>query len=175
MNMKIHKVNIISEDLISGYLPADFEESLECTFFSNKIVTADDIQVLFWTDSPKWIKSMFALRGKIVELIGLKSGKGKDSSALENCIRRGGSYQMTSIPEKSADETILCLNDSHLVMYFSIKVTSNDSNLYTVKASTLVQFHKMLGRIYFYVIYPFHWIIVHAMLRSVVRRIENLG
>lgn len=170
--MRIYTSSITQKDLIYQYLPANYREAFECNFSSEKNISADDIQVAFWTNSPQWIRSMFKLRDKIVKVFGIEPGNDDNKSAFAECIKSGNSYRFISIPNKSADETILCANDKHLVMYFSIKLTEKENNKKTVKASTIVKFHNLLGRAYFCVIFPFHYIIVHSMLKFTIKNIK---
>lgn len=171
--MKIRKAQILKTDLIHQYQPANFTECLQCTFNSKKKINADDIMVAFWTVSPKWVDKLFSLRDILVKPFGLKGGNKPNKQELEKSIRTGGTYGFMSISAKSEQETILCANDKHLEMYLSIKVEELNESDKRVTASTLVNFHNLLGRAYFFCIYPFHCIIVKAMLKSVLKRLKD--
>ncbi len=168
--MKIRKAQILQTDLIYQYLPANYTECLQCKLTSKKKITADDIMVAFWTVPPKWVDSLFKLRDILVKPFGIQSGNEGNRLELEKSIRTGGTYNFMSIAAKSDEETILCANDKHLVMYLSIKVKELNESDKEVTASTLVKFHNLLGRAYFFVIYPFHCIIVKTMLKSVLKK-----
>lgn len=171
--MKIRKAQILQTDLIYKYLPANFTECLQCTFTGKQKVTADDIMVNFWTVSPKWVDKLFKLRDILVKPFGIKGGNKPNNQELEKSIRTGGTYGFMSISAKSEQETILCANDKHLVMYLSIKVEELNEADKKVTATTLVNFHNLLGRAYFFCIYPFHCIIVKAMLKSVLNKLKD--
>ena len=171
--MKVRKAKILKTDLIHQYLPAHFTECLQCTFAGKKKITADDIMVAFWTVPPKWVDNLFKFRDILVKPFGLKGGNKANKKEFENSIRTGGTYNFMSILPKSEQETILCANDKHLVMYLSIKVEEINETDKRVTASTLVNFYNLLGRVYFFCIYPFHCIIVKAMLKSVLNRLKN--
>ncbi len=171
--MKISKVKISDQDLVYQYFPVNYTEVLECTFTSEKEITADDIQVAFWTHSPKWISRLFTLRDWLVKPFGIQSGSNdKNINAFAECIRTGGSYRFVTIPCKSENETILCANDTHLVMYFSVKIDPESTNVKRLTITTLVKFHNLLGRLYFYTILPFHYIIVKSMIKHTIKRIS---
>lgn len=171
--MKIRKAQILASDLIYQYLPADYIECLKCNFSGKKKITADDIMVAFWTMPPKWVDSLFKLRNILVKPFGIQGGNNDSRIELEKCIRTGGSYSFMSISAKSDNETILCANDKHLVMYLSIQVKELNESDKEITTSTLVKFHNLLGRAYFLVIYPFHCIIVKTMLKSVIKNLNN--
>lgn len=171
--MEIRKAQILQSDLINQYLPANFTECLQCNFASSKKVTADDIMIQFWTVSPKWVNALFKLRDILVKPFGIKGGNEGNKAALEESIRSGRTYSFMSIPAKTDNETILSANDKHLVMYLSVKVQELNERDKELTISTLVKFHNLLGRVYFFFIYPFHCIIVKSMLRSVIKRLED--
>lgn len=171
--MKIRKAQIQQADLICQYLPANYIECLRCNFTSLKKVTPDDIMVAFWTVPPPWVETLFKFRNLLVKPFGIQGENDSGRQELETCIRTGGTYNIMSITAKSEEETILCANDKHLVMYLSVKVKELNESNKEVIISTLVKFHNLLGRIYFTIIYPFHYIIVRSMLKSVIERFEK--
>lgn len=171
--MKIKKAQIEQTDLIHQYLPANFIECLQCTFRSKRKVSADDIMVEFWTVPPKWVMAMFKLRNILVKPFGIQGDDQGDRRELEKAIRTGGTYHFMSIPAKSDIETILCADDKHLVMYLSVKIEELNESDKVVTVSTLVKFHNSVGRIYFFIIYPFHCIIVNSMLKSVLKKLGD--
>ncbi len=171
--MKIRKTQISKTDLINQYLPANYTECLQCNFSSTQKITAYDIMVAFWTAPPQWVDSLFKLRDILVKPFGIQGGNEGSRQELEKSIRTGGTSKFMSIAAKSGEETILCANDKHLVMYLSIKIEELNESDKQVTASTLVKFHNLLGRAYFFIIYPFHCIIVKTMLKSVLKKLGN--
>ncbi|WP_165040674.1 DUF2867 domain-containing protein [Dysgonomonas sp. ZJ709] len=171
--MKVSRTSIVADDLIFKYLPSSYKESFYCEVPHCDNLTADDLQVDFWTDLPKWIGLLFRLRNWLVKPFGLKHSESEvDVKAkLIECIRSDESFDMMSIPCKSEDETIFCLTDTHLTMYFSIRRIENEDNFSTIKYSTVVQFHNKLGFLYFYTILPFHYIII---LYKIKRQMKKL-
>ena len=178
MKLKVKKSTIPSGSLTEKYLPADHSDVYACVTDTGKEIIPDDIMVNFWTDFPRWITALFKLRDFLVKFVGLK---GSDSSntayfvhstsmkELENCIRTGGTYDFVSVPAKSANETVLLLSDKHLDAYLSVHVESREGHK-TISAITLVNFNNKLGRFYFFVISPFHGMIVKSLLKRSVKR-----
>ena len=90
---------------------------------------------------------------------------------LERLIREGGSAGMFSVCGKSANETAIALDDKHLKAYISVLFREDGSELTTVTCSTIVRFHNRLGRVYFWLIRPFHGLAVKGMLKHVIRKL----
>jgi hypothetical protein len=89
---------------------------------------------------------------------------------LNDAIRTGKTHGIVSIPAKSATETVLSMDDKHLLFYLSIQVKEQGENRKTVIATTLVRFHNALGKCYFIVIFPFHKVVVKSMLKYVIKK-----
>lgn len=169
--MKVKKTKIAENDLIAGYLPANYEDSFECVINTEKEVSADDIMVAFWTKSPGWVNRLFQLRDRIVAPFGIQSGNNRNSDLFEDAIRNHGSYRFIDTVAKSNDETVICADDKHLKMYFSVKTIKTKEKQQKLSVSTVVYFHNLLGRTYFFVIYPFHHFIVPSMIKYSVKRL----
>lgn len=152
--------------LIESFLPANHSDvhtyEVEADYLS-----ADDIQVAFWTNSPKWVQRLMNLRNALVKLVGLK-GEKSNKQAYEDCIRSGGTYDMVSVPAKSENENVLRLDDSHLSALISVHIQDLESGQKQVSATTLVFFHNRLGRVYFFFIKPFHHLVVKSALKRSV-------
>ncbi|MBK5721455.1 DUF2867 domain-containing protein [Dysgonomonas sp. Marseille-P4677] len=171
--MKVKKTKIAENDLIAGYLPANYADSFECVINSEKGISADDIMVAFWTKSPKWVNQLFKLRDWVVSPFGIQSGNNRNSDLFEDAIRNNGSYRFIETVAKSNDETVICADDKHLKMYFSVKTIKTKEKQQKLSVSTVVHFHNFLGKAYFFVIYPFHHFIVPSMIRYSIRKLKK--
>ncbi|MFV0417301.1 MAG: DUF2867 domain-containing protein [Dysgonomonas sp.] len=169
--MNVRKGNIPQNSLVNKDLAVDYSDVYFCTVLGGLNITPDDIQVAFWTDSPKWVDNLFKLRNWIVKPFGLQQGEGKNAQKFEECIRTGGKLSFVSVPDKSPNETILCLTDKHLTAYLSVYIEDMEDDKRTIYLATLVNFHNMLGYIYFYTIYPFHHIVVKKILERTIKKL----
>lgn len=170
--MKIKKSSIPSDSLTNNYLPASYVDVFSCQFAMNKAITADDLQVAFWTKHPAWVGRLFAIRNSVVKLVGLKTDKGK-SQQVEDCIREGRCSDNFCVKEKSENETVVKLSDKHLDAYMSVHLKELEQNEKLVNVITVVDIHNRLGYIYFYIICPFHKLVVKGMLKHIVKDILN--
>ena len=103
------------------------------------------------------------------KFVGLKGSDSSNMKEFEKCIRSGKTYAFVSVPAKSANEIVLLLSDRHLEAYLSVHVECREKHK-TISAITLVNFKNKLGRFYFFVIRPFHGIIVKSLLKRSVKR-----
>ena len=83
---------------------------------------------------------------------------------LEEALDNGESYGFMSLAERTADETIVALDDKHLVAYMSIYIEGGE-----VFASTVVRYHNKLGVVYFNLIRPFHVLVVKNLFKQMMR------
>lgn len=162
------KKNVPRKALVNKYLPVNYKDIFECIIENTPIITADDIQVAFWTVNPKWLKNLYRIRNTLVKPFGLKGDENKNAEEIERCIREGTDYGLMSVPDKSENETVLCLSDKHLSAHLSVYIES-EGNRQIINVITLVKFHNWLGCAYFYAICPFHHIVVRKMLKYAIK------
>jgi hypothetical protein len=167
--MKVKNATILPNSLIGSYLPADYSDVYIYKVNSEKKINPDDVMVNFWVDFPIWINALFKLRNFLVKFAGLKKEE-QDLQELEKCIRMGKTYGIASVPAKNDNETVLLLSDSHLDAYISVYVENKEERK-VVSAITLVHFKNRFGRIYFFIVRPFHGVIVKSMLKRAVDKV----
>lgn len=157
----------------------DYTDSFRGTFtdkFQNIDVT--EIAGLFFKTSPQWIQFLFALRNKIVGVFGLKISKQdkETQKSLTNLkLNTGDSIGLFKVFNKTANEVVLGEDDKHLNFRVSLLIDDlpNTSNHKNLTISTTVKYNNWLGRLYFFPVSLFHKIIVPAMLKAIIRNIEN--
>ncbi len=120
---------------------------------------------------PAWVLTLMNLRGLVAGLLGLKHAAYKNAknraqiSAEDFAINRlAGPFYVKSIAK---DELIVGDDDTHLD--FRISVYKNTDA--TVTVSTIVTTHNAVGRMYMWVVKPFHRVIA----KSMVQRAVNAG
>ena len=138
-------------------------------------ITTIDICRSFFTSAPGWSRALFEMRNRFVSLIGLKT-PGKESfseEALENFkCEEGQRLGLFKVFLKEDHEIILGEEDKHLNFRISILREKEDGSSWKLRLSTVVQFHNRLGKIYFWIIRPFHVVIVKQMLKRIIQNVE---
>jgi hypothetical protein len=169
--MKVKKTKLPEDSAAAKYLPMDFTEVLGVTITDSTALNPDDLLVGFWTDMPAWVIFLFKLRNLLVRPFGLNN-EARDISKFAAAIRNGASDSLMSVTDKTDKETVLYLNDKHLGAYLSVYVEQLErDNQQRIVVTTLVKFHKRFGKLYFFVIYPFHCIIVKQQVKRIVKKL----
>jgi hypothetical protein len=133
--------------------------------------------LLFFSSSPKWIGSLFAIRNKIVSKLGLKTAdvENNQDELLKNfSCEPGEQLGLFKVFEKTTHEVILGEDDKHLDFRVSLLLEPmiEDASKKQFTISTTVVFHNWQGRLYFLPVKPFHKFVVPAMLKAIVKELE---
>jgi hypothetical protein len=116
-----------------------------------------------------WIGRLMAVRDAVVAGFGLKTAK--HLAALE--AGSGGSARLSIFKVYSASRTEVVLgeDDKHLDFRLSVlcSSTSSPGAKRQLIMSTVVHCHNRLGRLYIFLIAPFHRLVVQSSLRSAAR------
>jgi hypothetical protein len=108
--------------------------------------------------SPRWARTLMALRDLFVAPLGLKTA----DTAQRSSANRIGMFPVLS---ETPQRVVAGLDDRHLDFRVVIDVArSGVGNCVT--ATTVVLTHNRLGRVYLATILPFHRLIVRTMLRQ---------
>lgn len=157
--------HMISTSVLSRIEPVDYFDAFRCEITTEKEICPADVLVAMFTDFPQWVDALMRFRDCLVKPFGLQGGKGPGATALHKAIT---DFSVTH-PGMAENEAVLTLNDKHLQFYVSVIVQPMNGSTKEVTITTFVQFHNNLGRAYFFVIRPFHAIIVPATLRRILR------
>jgi uncharacterized protein DUF2867 len=110
--------------------------------------------------SPRWIRTLMALRDYLVTPFGLKTSTSPPARPHADAI---GIFPVLS---DTPNRLVAGFNDSHLDFRVVVDVIGSGDGQ-RVTATTLVLTHNRLGRAYLAIILPFHRLVVRAMLRQV--------
>jgi hypothetical protein len=131
-----------------------------------------DVDALTWrltASAPRWAEQLMWLRDRIVSPLGLRTARTRATpSDSAPCLEPGDMAGMFKVFERSDDEILLGGDDSHLDFRVSVLVQRGAMRSSAV-LTTVVRFNNGLGRAYFFVVRPFHRLIVTSMLRNLAR------
>ena len=94
----------------------------------------------------------------IVKPFGIKSGN------------LGTEFSKT-VNEQNDDEAVIGMDNKHLEFHVSVGVFAVEENEQEITVTTVVKYHNTLGRLYFFMVFPFHKIIVPVMTDRVIAKI----
>ncbi|WP_282342881.1 DUF2867 domain-containing protein [Pseudomonas sp. PS02288] len=112
-----------------------------------------------------WISGLIAIRDATVGRFGLKTAKQLSSLAAES---KRGHIGIFKIYGASPTEIVLGGEDKHLDFRLSVFCSNqlSPSGKRQLTFSTAVNCHNRFGRLYIFVIAPFHRLVVRSSLRS---------
>jgi hypothetical protein len=115
-----------------------------------------------------WIGSLLAVRDAIVGRFGLKTAKQLTSLRAQSETARVSIFKIYAT---SPTEIVLGEDDKHLDFRLSVLCPSQPSpaGKRQLTLSTVVHCHNRLGRLYIFIIAPFHRLVVQSSLRSAAR------
>ena len=128
-----------------------------------KCSEAETLVRLFLSGFPVWIRGLFALRNILVTPFGLSTGEGTKLT-VEEPLRKGSNIGIFEVLQLTETEILLYANDKHLAAWLLFTIVGNE--IKTLKATTAVHFINRLGRIYFFIIKPFHKLIIRQLLQN---------
>ena len=115
-----------------------------------------------------WIGTLITIRDALVGGFGLKTAKHLTSLSAKSGAGRLSIFRMYST---SPTEVVLGEDDKHLDFRLSVlcsRPSSPGAKRHLI-LSTVVHCHNRLGRLYIFLIAPFHRLVVQSSLRSAAR------
>lgn len=126
---------------------------------------------------PRWVEGLFALRNRIVSVFGFKTpaARGKNAAGHGGEWESGERVGIFEVLARSTDEIVLGDNDRHLDLRVSLLVErgGRDGREKMLSVTTAVRLNDRLGRCYFCFIKPFHRMIVPAVVKRSLHRLES--
>lgn len=110
---------------------------------------------------PHWARALLRLRNALVAPLRLKSDGMNDVQSEADCIG------IFPILQETKDRIVVGFDDRHLDFRIIVD-RSEDVQAIRLRATTLVNRHSTLGRIYIVIITPFHRLIVRSVLKNAV-------
>ena len=151
---KILKLNAIPTNslVLNGFEKVDYCDTYQIQKKTEKNAEEISKEIL---QLPKWALILFKLRNRIVGVFGLKTDKNMEKTDT-----------FFSVIEKNESEIVMGEVDKHLNFRLSI-LKNNIEN--TISLITAVHFNNKWGNIYFFIIKPFHKIILKTTLQRYLK------
>lgn len=165
----IYQGNLPTNSLLKN-VPKDYIDSYSGTFTQEMKI--EDVVKLFFTSSTQWAKGLFYIRNKIVKIFKLKASDIENKMPHDLNITIGKSIGLFKIIDKTENEVIIGEDDKHLNFRVSIYI-ENIGSKYRLSISTIVMIHNVFGKIYFFIIKPFHKIIVKKMVSTILKELRS--
>lgn len=154
--------------LAGRYAAADFADAYAAALPPNAPHDIDVLARELFSRPPPWFVALMALRDTAVSLVGLKTSR-RIRAALE--AENAERIDFFRVIDRGPDEVILGERDRHLDFQASVLVRPTPGGGRELVATTVVQCHGALGRLYIAVIAPFHRMIIRTNLQALVGRL----
>ena len=156
-----------NDKIFISFGKVNYEDRFCLIHETKKIINIDFIIVKLIKIIPKWLDILLNLRNVIARIFGLKTGKigeiYKNSEKL--FVKQDHMIGDIFIFFKDKNHLIVELNDKHLDFRFSIFIWQKEG-ITKVSLSTIVKINNIFGWIYFFLIKPFHRLIIPNLLKS---------
>ena len=168
-NPTIEEVDLPKGSLVARcFTRIDYADAYRTKLPAGLFKDVDSLARSIFESSPWWARALMALRDGIVAVIGLKTSNWDDFSDEDIKLQPGSSVRGFQVFERTEDEILLGLDDSHLDFRVSILRSAEGEDSRAV-ISTIVRFNNLLGRAYFVPVKPLHKIIVRAIMRRAIQ------
>ncbi len=143
----------------------DFADAYEVQLSNLQLDASAAYWAVFGVE-PVWVRWLMCLRGHIAVLLGLTHpfDTTKHSSNVVPVLRLGVRVGAFTVQTVSPNEVIVGDDDKHLNFRISCLKTASGGRTY-ITISTAVEIHNTLGRIYMFVVKPFHRFIAPFMVQ----------
>jgi hypothetical protein len=115
---------------------------------------------------PGWVAALLGLRDLLVAGFGLKTARQLQQTGQSAPRQHVGIFRIYSRSER---EIVLGEDDKHLDFRISVLCRPDDGDHDRVIVTTAVHCHNRLGRLYIWLIAPFHTLVVRSTLSRAAR------
>ncbi|MGZ5194471.1 MAG: DUF2867 domain-containing protein [Ramlibacter sp.] len=127
-------------------------------------LTAMGVARAMFEHPPAWVGALMATRNAVMGCLGLKTPSSARASARR---AQAGIFPVLS---ETPGEVLLGLDDKHLDFRIWVSVQPIEGGT-DIRTSTLVHLHGWPGRLYLFLIMPFHKLLSRYMLARALRAI----
>jgi hypothetical protein len=159
----------LPESSLLKNIPHDYVDRYSAALNAQGL-TIEQVGKAFFSSSPAWVDWLFALRNRIVSLLGLKTSGAREAVLQNFKCEVGESVGLFKVFDKNEREVILGEDDKHLNFRVSLFLDRENNALIV---STIVDIHNWLGTLYFLPVKPFHKLIVPTIVKGMAARLQN--
>lgn len=146
----------------------DYQDTYSFIVKNNQL-SMNELYIKIFSTAPKWVDFLLSLRNKIVRLWGLKT---EPEQVTQNDFTVGDKVGIFKIFKIQENEIIAGEDDKHLD--FRVSVYRKIRTQTKISVSTIVKYNNDFGKFYFFIIAPFHKLIVKSLLRKSAKTINKL-
>jgi hypothetical protein len=169
LNHSVTPAEIPVESAIARFYElTNLADAYSVTLPIGSITSPEQLARFIFAQQASWIKGLMKIRDALVAGFGLKTSAQLTAPDTHRQAERVGIFKIYNTTEH---EIVLGEDDKHLDFRLSVlcPVPAERTGERHLVLSTVVHCHNRLGRIYIFVIAPFHRVIVQSCLRRAAR------
>jgi hypothetical protein len=145
----------------------DYYDSFNIIISNTQNYSVDYLTAKLFSINPKWVNTLLKIRNAIVEPLGLKTGDPNPIREIEKNIKIevGSKDVFFTVLTRNENEIVMSEDDKHLYFRTSVLKEYTENNTIKIHLTTIVIYHNVFGKIYFFFVKPFHRIIMKAILK----------
>jgi len=160
-----------SSSILEGELRhPDYVDSFGATLTLANDISVDYLWASVFTDIPAWVDCLMRLRDHLVGVFGLRSSGPRSVTVASQNIHYapGDRAVIFTVIQRTDNELVLGKTDRHLDFRVSLWMVRGKSGPSEIRATTVVFFNNLWGRLYFLPVRPFHRLIVRRLVNRLV-------
>jgi Protein of unknown function (DUF2867) len=169
LNDSVTPVVIPAESAIARFYElTNLADAYSVNLPAGSITSPEQLARFIFAQQASWIKGLMKIRDALVAGFGLKTSAQLAEHNAHHQAERVGIFKIYSATER---EIVLGEDDKHLDFRLSVlcPVPLERTGERRLVLSTVVHCHNRLGRVYIFLIAPFHRVIVQSCLRRAAR------
>jgi hypothetical protein len=146
--------------ILNGYKQINYCDTFRVRLANNESVDKITTKVF---RVPDWGILLMRIRDSIAGLFGLKTGDKEDLKEAA-CYPVGSKAVYFTVIDRTENEIVMSENDKHLEFRTSVMITKNGDESFA-DLTTVVKYHNIWGRIYFFFVKPFHQMLMRSLMK----------
>ena len=167
-DLTVTPTSIPSESGITCLYPSThLADAFAITLPAGASTNPEQLARFIFGQQPGWISALLKARDVLVAGFGIKTSSQLANVSAEDKAGRVGIFKIYRVTDR---EIVLGEDDSHLDFRLSAFCEpSSSAGEHRLVLSTVVHCHNRIGRIYIFIIEPFHKLVVRSSLKRAAR------
>ncbi|MCZ2722705.1 DUF6463 family protein [Marinomonas sp. 15G1-11] len=160
---KVKSIKVPTDDYLARHrAQGAFRDALIAPLTKGKM-TPYEIYLQIFSYLPSWVNGLMSMRNVLVKKLGFDVATEIYDQKKSTDIQIGDKVGFMNIILLTDHEIVGMSEDKHMQLYMSTNVQDG-----YVTLSTMVNLKTRIGRIYMFIITPFHWVIARTVMRQAV-------
>jgi hypothetical protein len=162
---QVRRTSIPEGELFPGGLQkVDYADAYVGLLPSGSNVTPEELARKLMRIRPWWVRFLLALRDLVVRPFGLKHGGAPRPAPTNEQAIKGDKLSFFTVVSRTDRELMLAADDKHLESRLWILLNGDE-----VTVTTLVHYLNSLGVGYFFLVKPFHKLMLRSLLSAALK------